>query len=84
MYFTLKKGFPNCFLFLIYPFKCETHKEKLNTFFVDMTLNILIYSWCRNVNRILCGKIKNNDATDEIKVMASVYYEKHKHYKIPK
>ncbi|RVE41218.1 hypothetical protein evm_014131, partial [Chilo suppressalis] len=27
------------------PFKCDTHKRKLRDFFVDTTLNVLIYSW---------------------------------------
>ncbi|CAH2108815.1 unnamed protein product [Euphydryas editha] len=44
------------------------------------TIKLLIYSWCRSVNRILAGRI-TYDGEDETKLAAKLYYEKHKHNK---
>lgn len=63
------------------PFKCARHKDVLNNYFINTTFNILIYSWCRNVNRILSGKLKYDGDDDETKLAAHNYYKKHKNYK---
>ncbi|CAG4972030.1 unnamed protein product [Colias eurytheme] len=63
-----------------YPFNCTTHIEKLKEYFINVTLNVLLYSWCRSINRILSGKL-NYVGDDETKIAAQKYYEKHKHYK---
>lgn len=63
------------------PFKCVRHKNDLNNYFKNTTINVLIYSWCRNVNRILSGKCKYDGHDDTTKVAAHKYYVKHKNYK---
>ncbi|KAL0851280.1 hypothetical protein ABMA28_007113 [Loxostege sticticalis] len=45
-----------------------------------LTINVTVYSWCRSINRILCGKIAY-DGDDETKIYAQMYYNKHKHNK---
>ncbi|KAL0840685.1 hypothetical protein ABMA28_015879 [Loxostege sticticalis] len=59
----------------------QSHKDVLNNYFINTTFNILIYSWCRNVNRILSGKLKYDGDDDETKLAAHNYYKKHKNYK---
>lgn len=49
--------------------------------FTDITLNVIIYSWCRTVNRILSGKITYGDGEDTTKSAAQNYFNKHKNYK---
>lgn len=36
---------------------CQIHRTRLIECFVDTSINIIIYSWCRSVNRILEGKL---------------------------
>lgn len=67
-------------IFVQFPFKCETHKEKLKEYFTDVTINIIIYSWCKSINRILAGKL-TFDGEDETKMYAQDYYNKHRHNK---
>lgn len=67
-------------LLVKFPFNCPTHKEALKKFFINKALNVLIYSWCRSVNRILCGRLRY-DGDDVTKIAAQQYYNKHKHYK---
>lgn len=69
-----------CDLFVDYPFKCVTHKDLLKEYFLKCTINVIVYSWCRTVNRILSGKIKY-EGEEDIKKSAADYYNKHKHYK---
>ncbi|CAH2086827.1 unnamed protein product [Euphydryas editha] len=63
-----------------YPFDCQIHKEKLKKYFVHQVVNILIYSWCRAINRILSGKI-SYVGDDETKTAAQLYYNKYKLWK---
>lgn len=63
-----------------FPFNCITHKEELKKYFMNTTINVILYSWCRSVNRILSGKLTYN-GDDEFKIAAQEYYAKHKHYK---
>ncbi|XP_060807395.1 uncharacterized protein LOC106135789 [Amyelois transitella] len=67
-------------LLVNFPFKCQRHNEVLKEYFTNITLNVVLHSWCRSVNRILSGKIKY-EGEDEIKTAAQLYYDKHKHYK---
>ncbi|KAL0838674.1 hypothetical protein ABMA28_016746 [Loxostege sticticalis] len=46
----------------------------------NTTINIIIYSWCRSINRILTGKIKY-EGDDETKMFAQNYYFRHSNYK---
>lgn len=62
-------------------FSCPKHKNNLKEMFLNTMVNILVYSWCRSVNRILSGKLINYEGEDEIKIAAQIYYEKHKNYK---
>lgn len=62
------------------PFKCSLHKETLKKYFINCSINVIIYSWCRSINRILTGKL-SYDGEDETKIAAKTYYNKHKHYK---
>ncbi|XP_045492400.1 uncharacterized protein LOC123691860 [Colias croceus] len=59
-----------------YPFTCNYHQDQLKKYFNNTVANVLIYSWCRTINRILSGKIKY-DGEDEIKLAAQAYYVKH-------
>ncbi|CAK1587998.1 unnamed protein product [Parnassius mnemosyne] len=65
--------------FLKFHFKCKTHKEKLKKCFVESTINILIYNWCRSLNKILYGKVSGTDSEDALKVVVQTYYNKRKH-----
>lgn len=58
------------------PFSCVTHKRDVQNFVMDTVINIIIGSWCTNVNRLLKGKtnICKNNAT---KIQALNYYIKH-------
>lgn len=67
-------------LLVEYPFNCQIHKDDLKKYFLNVTINVLLYSWCRSVNRILQGKLKYF-GEDEIKNAAQNYYNKHKGYK---
>lgn len=68
-------------LFIDFSFiDCVIHKEKLKQCFVNTSINIIIYSWCRSVNRILDGKITYK-GEDKIKQTAQLYYDKHKSIK---
>lgn len=69
-----------CDILVEYPFDCLIHKEKLKACFLDLTINIILYSWCRNINRILSGKI-TYEGEEELKKNAAIYYNKRKHYK---
>lgn len=64
-------------IFVDFPFNCEKHKNKLKNYFENTIINILIYSWCRSINRILSGKITYH-GDDEIKAAAQYYKNKHK------
>lgn len=70
-------------MFVTFPFQCEKHKTMLKNFFVSKTVNVLIYSWCRIINKILSGKMKY-DGDDEMKKYAHEYYNKRKKYGIEK
>lgn len=61
-------------------FSCVTHKANVQNFLIDSIINIVINSWCTNVNRILKGKLTvcNNNAT---KIQALNYYKTHRRYK---
>lgn len=63
-----------------FPFNCTTHREKLKKYFMNTTINVILYSWCRSINRILSGKLTYN-GDDQLKIAAQEYYDKHKHYK---
>lgn len=68
-------------LFVDFSFmNCESHKDKLKDCFLNTTVNIIIYSWCRTVNRILDGKI-NYEGDDIVKKAAQVYHNTHKSIK---
>lgn len=66
-------------IFVDYPFTCEIHKIELRNVFENTAINVLVYSWCRSINRILSGKIQYRDEDDEIKLSAQLYFNKHKH-----
>lgn len=66
-------------IFVDYPFTCDIHKIELRNDFENTTINVLVYSWCRSINRILSGKIQYRDEDDETKVSAQIHYNKHKH-----
>lgn len=57
--------------------------ESLKKHFIDNTIKILIYSWCRTVNRILAGTVQY-DGDDETKSRAQEYYNRYKQYKTKK
>lgn len=48
-----------CDTLIKYPFTCTTHQADLKAYFVDITIKVLIYSWC--INRILKGKIRYDE-----------------------
>lgn len=67
-------------IFIMYPFECNKHKDILKQYFEDTAINVIIYSWCRSINRILAGKLIYA-GEDEVKTAAQLYYNKHKHFK---
>ncbi|RVE48289.1 hypothetical protein evm_007040 [Chilo suppressalis] len=66
-----------------FPCSCDVHYDKLRSLFEDTSIRVIVYSWCRGINRILSGKMAY-DGDDENKVIAQIYYNKHKHCKIKK
>lgn len=67
--------------FVTFPCTCETHKESLQNYFIETTVNLLLFSWSRSINRILSGKITNQELDDPVKQSAQLYYNVHKHKK---
>lgn len=55
-------------------FKCETHKKDLIEFVINLSIKIVVNSWCAGVNRIIGGKINKFDLSDSIKRQAFNYY----------
>lgn len=63
-------------IYVQYPFDCEVHRNGLKSHFLDTTINIALYCWCRSVNRILAGKyIYEGD--DKFKTAAQYYHYRH-------
>jgi hypothetical protein len=56
---------------------CIIHRYRLKDCFLNSVINIIIYSWCRTVNRILDGKL-NYEGDDVVKQAAQIYYNTHK------
>lgn len=48
---------------------CEKHRQIVIKYFTDISSNLLLYSWCKSVNRILSGKY-NYEGEDQIKLAA--------------
>lgn len=67
-------------MLVFYPFECERHKTSLKDFFEKKTIDVLVYSWCRSINRILGGKLTYH-GDDVMKTAAQNYYNKHKQKK---
>lgn len=65
-------------IFVDYPFNCDKHKIMLKNYFENTVIHVLVYSWCRSINRILSGKITYH-GEDEIKTAAQAYKNKHRH-----
>ncbi|XP_047034960.1 uncharacterized protein LOC124640998 isoform X2 [Helicoverpa zea] len=55
---------------------CKRHKKALIEFINDLSIKLIIHSWCTGVNRILNGKISKFDKNDHIKQQALEYYKK--------
>lgn len=55
---------------------CEKHKTELIKYIKNISMNILIHSWCKGVNRILNGKETKFDQNDFVKKQAYDYYIK--------
>lgn len=55
---------------------CIDHKDDLTDYIKKMSMNVLIYSWCNGVNRILNGKYLKYDRRDDVKKQAFQYYIK--------
>lgn len=55
---------------------CVKHKASLIDFMKNLGCNMIIHSWCNNVNRILNGKFTKFDENDLIKKQAFDYYNK--------
>lgn len=58
---------------------CKDHN--IIKIFVNRSVKILIFSWCREVNRILTGKQTNIDRSDKIKQLAKLRHRKFSKYK---
>lgn len=63
--------------------ECEKRNVAFKKYFKNCVINVLIYSWCRSINRILSGKLVY-DGDDKIKTAAQLYYNKHKKNKVKK
>lgn len=59
-----------------FPCSCDIHYQTLREYFVNVTILVLIYSWCKKINRILAGKVQYV-GEDDIEKTAHLYYNKH-------
>lgn len=59
---------------------CEKHKVDLIDFICNLSIKLIVHSWCLGVNRLLIGKITNFDRNDQIKKQAYEYYCKRKRF----
>lgn len=57
---------------------CNVHKSVLIDYIINLSINLIVHSWCTGVNRILIGKIINFDQNDSIKLQAFNYYKSHR------
>ncbi|KAJ8725324.1 hypothetical protein PYW08_003507 [Mythimna loreyi] len=57
---------------------CIEHKEELIECINNLSIKLIIHSWCTGVNRILSGKMTKFDKNDHIKWQASEYCKKNK------
>lgn len=64
---TINNNFPSVY---------DRHTIILQEYFLNTTINLLINSSCRDINRILSGKVLY-DGYDEMKKAAQVYFNKH-------
>lgn len=51
---------------------CPQHKHELKSYFQESTINIIFYSCCRSINRILSGKLKYQGEDDDTETKAVV------------
>ncbi|XP_052740676.1 transposable element P transposase isoform X2 [Bicyclus anynana] len=68
-------------LLVNFPIFCSKHGERCKEYITDISICLIINSWCRSINRILSGKITYKESDDDTKIAAQIYYNKHKKYK---
>ncbi|KAF9405327.1 hypothetical protein HW555_013897 [Spodoptera exigua] len=56
--------------------KCKEHKVQLISKIEDLCINLFIFSWCKDTNKLLCGSRKDYDAEDKIQESAFYYCKK--------
>lgn len=55
---------------------CQIHKGKLKDFLYDKVTRFFIFTYCKNINRILYGKKSVDDMQDKFENIAKNYYTK--------
>ncbi|KOB58244.1 Uncharacterized protein OBRU01_25365 [Operophtera brumata] len=58
------------------PISCGKHKAKLIDFLINKVTRFFIFTYCKNINKVLRGKKDVDDVQDKFENMAKVYYEK--------
>lgn len=53
---------------------CTKHKNDLVDFITNLSIKLILNSWCTGVNRLLNGKLTKFDRNDPIKLQAYNYY----------
>lgn len=56
--------------------KCNEHKQEVILKIEQITLNLFVYSWCKNTNKLLSGSRTDYDENDVIKKLAHIYCSK--------
>ncbi|XP_045493197.1 uncharacterized protein LOC123692481 [Colias croceus] len=55
---------------------CKKHKGELIDLINNLSINLIIHSWCKGVNRIINGKLSKFDKNDQVKQQALEFYLK--------
>ncbi|KOB72446.1 Uncharacterized protein OBRU01_12245 [Operophtera brumata] len=58
------------------PISCGRHRAKLIDFLINKVTRFFIFTYCKNINKILRGKKDVDDVQDKFENMAKDYYEK--------
>lgn len=56
--------------------KCNKHKEKLIDFLICIVTRFFTHSYCKNINKILCGSRNFDDEEDILQLKAKKYFDK--------
>lgn len=57
-------------------FKCQVHSVILKKYLINQISRFFIYTYCKNVNKIIIGKRDVDDENDNIQILAKTYFNK--------